>query len=186
MIPSPQEIGERFGDLQARVGKGRIDSLRRVLTPVDVAAGAILIEEGAPHETLHLLWEGTLAVQVALASGARWEIGRLGPGSVVGEVSFIDGGLASATVTAVTGAQLLTLSRAALGELERSDAHLAAGVMQALCDSLAARVRDASNRLEEAGPSAASAPSQPSKGAGSGSGSTWRDVLGVLFGTREE
>ncbi|HBL14025.1 MAG TPA: cyclic nucleotide-binding protein, partial [Cyanobacteria bacterium UBA11162] len=54
----------------------------------EVVAGTVLIEEGRPIDTLHILLEGTLAVSVAALEGKT--IARLTSGAVVGEMSFAD------------------------------------------------------------------------------------------------
>ena len=65
-------------------------------------------------------------------------IAQLGPGDVVGELSLIDGGRRSATVTATTDLEVLELDREDLFALMKK----APPVVRKLLEALAQRVRE--------------------------------------------
>src|SRR5690606_6649806 len=79
--------------------------------------GATVIAAGSVDRTLVILVRGTLEVELPDRSGRRrgrtghrpMVAERLDPGAVVGELSFLDGEPASATVRAVGEAEVLRL-----------------------------------------------------------------------------
>lgn len=62
-----------------------------------IEEGAVLIEQGQPGGTIYLILDGMLRVSV---DGA--EVAELGPGAIVGERAVLEGGSATASVTAMT------------------------------------------------------------------------------------
>jgi len=62
-----------------------------------VEEGSNLIDQGQPGGTIYLILDGMLRVSV---DGE--EVAELGPGAIVGERAVLEGGLATATVTAMT------------------------------------------------------------------------------------
>ncbi|MBI4818702.1 MAG: cyclic nucleotide-binding domain-containing protein [Deltaproteobacteria bacterium] len=71
-----------------------IDWLIGAGTREDVGKGRALIQEGQPVEKLYLTLSGSFAV-----STKNKQIATIGPGEVVGELSFLDSRPPSATVT---------------------------------------------------------------------------------------
>lgn len=59
--------------------------------------GSTLIEQGQPGGDIHLILDGMLRVSVD-----DEEVAELGPGAIVGERAILEGGKATATVTAMT------------------------------------------------------------------------------------
>jgi SulP family sulfate permease len=171
--PTPKEIAERFARITAHLPKGEIEPLVRALAERDVAAGSALLVEGDPSSTLYLLWGGELAVTIR-ADASSEEVGRLRPGAVVGEISLIDGGRATATVTAAADSRVFALSRDALLILEREHPRVAAAIYRAMCDALSGRIRSATTRYEATGENLESG--APTAGRG------WLDSLRDLFG----
>jgi CRP-like cAMP-binding protein len=64
---------------------------------VTIEAGSNLIEQGQPGGPIYLILDGMLIVTV---DGE--EVAQLGPGAIVGEMAILEGGFATATVTAMT------------------------------------------------------------------------------------
>lgn len=84
---------------------------------VHVDQDTVIIEQGAPGGTIHLILDGMLRVTV---DGE--EVAELGPGAIVGERAVVEGGVATATVTALTPVRAAeipatALDRAALEEV---------------------------------------------------------------------
>ncbi len=102
--------------------------------------GAELLREGAAGDSLFVVLEGVLEASVAHASRGRTALGRLKAGDVIGEMSLLTGEARSAAVTAVTGAVLMRIDRAALQPVFRparmplppSPPSLPAGVQRAM------------------------------------------------------
>lgn len=85
----------------------------------ELAEGEVLFAQGSPGETLSLVLDGLVDVDV---DGVGY--GELGPGTVLGERAILSGGVRTATVTAVTGVRVAevpasAVDRAALEELTR-------------------------------------------------------------------
>jgi CRP/FNR family transcriptional regulator, cyclic AMP receptor protein len=105
----------------------------------EVPAGTILISEGKPIDTLHILLEGTLLVSVAALDGKA--IARLTSGAVVGEMSFADARPPSATVEAVEDSLVLSIPRAQLLEKLQKDEGFASRFYRAIAIFLSTRLR---------------------------------------------
>jgi CRP/FNR family cyclic AMP-dependent transcriptional regulator len=103
----------------------------------DLPKGTVMTRQGATGGLAYLIATGQADV---IRDGKR--IARLGPGDVVGELSLIDGGQRSATVTATTDLEVLELDRAELFTLMKK----APPVVHKLLEALAQRVRDVDAR----------------------------------------
>jgi hypothetical protein len=64
---------------------------------VSLAEGAVLVEQGRPGGSIYLVLDGMLHVSV---DGS--DVAELGPGAIIGERAVLEGGKATATVTAAT------------------------------------------------------------------------------------
>ncbi len=73
--------------------------LETLMTPVRVAAGQVLVREGARNRQFVLVQEGTLRV-----TKDGQPVAELGAGDFVGELSLLGDGTATATVTTTTDA----------------------------------------------------------------------------------
>jgi CRP/FNR family cyclic AMP-dependent transcriptional regulator len=71
----------------------------------------VLVTQEVPADGLYLITRGRASVSVAGRDGAAVTIGELGVGEIVGEISLLDGGTASATVTALTSLDLIAVNR---------------------------------------------------------------------------
>jgi CRP-like cAMP-binding protein len=83
---------------------------------VNIDEGATLITQGQPGGTIHLILDGMLRVTV---DGE--EVAELGPGAIVGERAVVEGGVATATVTARTPVRAASIDATSLDrdELEK-------------------------------------------------------------------
>lgn len=94
----------------------RIDELMELFAPKCYAAGESLLKEGDVGDGLHVLLAGE--VDVFRWNGQRQvRVARLGPAEIVGEMSLLDAGAVSATVTARDAVQTLFLSRGSFQRL---------------------------------------------------------------------
>lgn len=131
-------------DLFAGLDASQIEQVARVFEPVNLARGSVLFREGDPSDALYVVLDGFL--QVALEPGDAREAGRslvqMGPGQSVGELSLVDGGPRSATVTAVTPkVALARASRAALDALCEDDTAIGYRVMRNIAADVAYKLR---------------------------------------------
>jgi CRP/FNR family cyclic AMP-dependent transcriptional regulator len=108
-------------------------------TPVRLAADEALFLAGDGGNGCYLVEEGLLKVAIVSHSGGERILALLGPGTIVGEMSIIDGRPRSASVVAVRQAALKFLSRAAFDEFTRKQPE----VYKYLVKLLASRLREA-------------------------------------------
>ena len=121
------------------------------------AEGDVLIREGEVPAAIFMLLEGVLDANSA--DGRR--LARLGPGSLVGEMSFADKAPASASVVAAEEARTLALPRDALAAQLAADPAFAAGFYRALAATISGRLRAANARLSAAAPGDQGRPAPP-------------------------
>ncbi len=105
----------------------------------------VLITEGQPLNALYIVIDGTLKVYVA-ALGNR-EIGIITSGEVLGEMSFVDGRLPSATVKAVENSLILSIPRQKLTEKLEQDVLFSLRFYRAITKFLSTRLRGTVSRL---------------------------------------
>lgn len=116
-----------------------VDWLAEVGEQKPAAAGTILIYEGKPADALYILLDGTLVVSISALEGRQ--IARLATGEVVGEMSFIDDRLPSATVQTLEDSTVLMIPRAKLTEKLTQDVEFAARFYRSLALLLSHRLR---------------------------------------------
>lgn len=109
---------------------------------VRVAAGTPLIEEGHVADAVYFVLDGMVGA-TSRASGQR-VLARLAAGEIVGEMSFVDQGPPSATVTALVDSKLLKVPRDALSQKLARDSAFAARFYKAIAIFLSDRLRAAS------------------------------------------
>lgn len=109
--------------------------------------GDVVVHEGDPADSLHLVEAGRLAVRVTTPEGDAATLNILGPGDYFGELSLLDGRspTRSASVVALEAATTRSLSASAFRDLRSR--HRAAD--QVLLGLLARRVEELSARLVE-------------------------------------
>ena len=104
---------------------------------IDVPEGRVLIRQGEPGRECFVIAEGKAKATVRGSGSAS-----LGPGDVVGEMSLLDQGPRSATVTARTDMHLLVLTSRSFSALITQVPLVARRIMA----TLAGRVREAEAR----------------------------------------
>jgi CRP/FNR family transcriptional regulator, cyclic AMP receptor protein len=112
-----------------RLSEPDLERIAAVLAERTVAAGSILVEEGATGQHSFLIVEGDACV---VTGGVT--VARVGPGEFVGELALLTDRPRCATVRAETAMCLLVLDRATL-------ASLIDPVSEALLGTLARRLR---------------------------------------------
>jgi CRP-like cAMP-binding protein len=89
--------------------------LARSMTSRDLAAGEVLVREGATDDHLYVVVHGALGVLKAAGTDQELMLSSLRPGDVAGELSFLDGATRFASLVAMSETRVLSLSR---GDLE--------------------------------------------------------------------
>ncbi len=110
-----------------------------------IQSGAILIEEDQPLEALYIVLSGTLNVCVAALENQV--VGKIGCGEILGEMSFVDGRLPSATVKAVEDCCVLSIPRAILSQKLEEDVLFSLRFYRAITKFLSSRLRATVNHF---------------------------------------
>jgi CRP/FNR family transcriptional regulator, cyclic AMP receptor protein len=113
--------------------------------------GAQIIRQGEKSDTgfMVLVLEGEITVESLMPSRVDpVTVTVLGPGSLIGEMSLVDGAARSATCTASTTVTCAVLTRSALETLIQERPATAAKLMTAVAQRLAERLRENGQQLQ--------------------------------------
>lgn len=108
---------------------------------VTLARSEVLMKRGQAEQSLYLVASGALEVNPGSGGLAMGTLLREGPGAVIGEIAFFDGGARSATVWATEPSQLLALARPDIEAFAAQHAERGLELLFALGRVLAFRVR---------------------------------------------
>ena len=103
--------------------------------------GDAIVTAGAADQSLYLVLEGQLEVLAERGRRGYRRLASVGTGSVIGELSFFDGGGRSALVRAVAPAVLAEMSRSEFDALAAASPDLARRLLFDLGRILAQRLR---------------------------------------------
>jgi CRP-like cAMP-binding protein len=107
-----------------------------------VPAGDALIRRGEPDRTLHFVLRGSLEVMAHSGDGmSLGPLAQIGAGSVLGELSFFDGGPRSAGAWAVEDCDVASLAPDRYAAFEAANPRLARDLLFALGRILSLRLR---------------------------------------------
>ena len=113
--------------------------------------GEVVIKEGDKIDELLIMQRGKLRVIHGSRQAAAGEfVGPLGPGNAVGEMSFLDGGGASATLIADGDAELLAVPKSVLDELVEKDPAFAGRLYLSLFLEISQKLRSTNLRVPPA------------------------------------
>jgi NTE family protein len=130
-------------NLPGLLGEDAWTALTRHMVTRAFQPGDTIVERGELAPDFHVIDTGAAAVIASTAHGERRELGRLGPGDCVGEMSLLTGEPASADVVAVTPVKAFGASQQLIGDL----GELRLGLISALSTILASRLKHANERL---------------------------------------
>ncbi|MDQ2941502.1 MAG: cyclic nucleotide-binding domain-containing protein, partial [Chloroflexota bacterium] len=116
----------RATPLFAGLPEEHLERLAAMSEPMHLGPGDLLLEEGSPGDALFVVISGELDV-TKRADGSELPVARIGPGSIQGEMAALEGGIRTASVRAVSEADVLRIPNEALRALLESgpDAALA-------------------------------------------------------------
>jgi CRP/FNR family transcriptional regulator, cyclic AMP receptor protein len=130
-----EEVG-----LLAGCSRRQLRAIARISEVIEVPAATVLARAGAPGEEFFLILDGSARVEVSPRKRSRLE-----PGQYFGEMSLLDGGPRSASVTAETPLRLLVIKRRDFTTLLKAAPELT----QSLLTTLSQRVRHAEAGLTD-------------------------------------
>lgn len=102
--------------------------------------GARLTREGEPPEHLFYIAEGEVSIR---ASGA--EVATCGPGTLIGELSLVDDGPASATAIATSPLRYWTIPTATVRSLRDSDVDISLALEAGIAQAIKAKLVEANS-----------------------------------------
>ena len=123
--------------------RDRVESIGEVKR---IAEGAFLIRAGEIDSTLFAVEDGHLDI-IGVEEGERKVIATVGPGDVLGEVSFIDDSPRSLSVQAGEEAVVRAWDKRTLSEALAFEPQLLAKFAVAMSELLVERLRDVSRRV---------------------------------------
>ena len=123
-----------------------VHKLGKIGTQFEFGTGTKLLTQGEPVSALMVVIEGHVAVRIH-GEETKIDVSVLGPGDLMGEMSFVTGEAASASVVAIESGKALSLSRKALEAAVKDDMGFAARFHLALAGLMAERLRETTTRL---------------------------------------
>lgn len=141
-------FAQRFPDLAAQLSGEELNAMFHAFDVLEVGAEEALIAEGTITDVLYLVWDGKLAVSMNTPYGEQ-NIAQVGPGAFLGEVSLMDPGPATASVTTQEGCTVLALNHQQLEILWQGHPRLATIFLRRLAQVIADRIRASNSYLDE-------------------------------------
>ena len=99
-------------------------------------AGEKIVQQGVPAGAVYVIVKGRASVSVAARDGRILTLRDIGEAEIIGEVSLLDGGLPSATVTAVTNLELIVVERQPFLRLVEERPRIAVALLPVLASRL--------------------------------------------------
>src|SRR5215813_4479742 len=106
-----------------------------------IPSNGVLVREDDPSETIFFIADGLFEAYIYGDSTSRLKVGQLGPGEIVGEISWLDGKPISATVRALETSSVIALSIPVLERKLAEDPAFAARFFRAVATLEAKRLR---------------------------------------------
>ncbi|CAN7700372.1 cyclic nucleotide-binding domain-containing protein [Variovorax sp. LjRoot290] len=122
------------------------ETLASYLQPFDLAAGQVLIDQGANDRTLFFIESGALSVHL-IGDKGQMRLAILNPGSVVGEGAFFSRLPRSANVVATGAARVWRLTPIRFSEMSNRQPNLALEMALALGAVIARRMVNRPKRV---------------------------------------
>jgi len=117
------------------------DSVGAILSVTTIPAGRVIFAEGEPGDAAYFILEGAAEVVREGEDGAACVLAQVRAGWIVGEMSLLDRGPRSATVTAVDKCRLAQLTRDDFETLVAEHPVIACLILRRLGRMLSLRLR---------------------------------------------
>jgi CRP-like cAMP-binding protein len=149
MIPlNVPNFANLFPELAEKLSSEELELIFHAFEVLEIGPAEALIAEGTTTDALYLVWDGDLDVSVETPYGEK-EFAQVGPGAFLGEISLMDPGPATATVTTKEGCTALALNHQKLKHFWDEYPHLATVFLHQLARVVAGRIRTANQYLDE-------------------------------------
>jgi len=118
-----------------------IATLEARLQVFDAPKGTALFSQGEHIDTLYFIKRGAISVHLHDAKGIAHRLAAFQPGTVIGEIAFLEGGARSATAVADQDATVLMLTRDIFNTLEAEHPRIARRLIGNVAQEIARRLR---------------------------------------------
>lgn len=125
----------RATPLFAELDETDLARLAAMAEPMHLEPGEVLIEEGTTGDAIFVVGSGELEV-TKRSSGAEVPVARVGPGAIQGEMAALEQGPRTATVRAVTSADVLRIPYTAMRELLAASPDASIGIIRTVVGRL--------------------------------------------------
>jgi CRP/FNR family cyclic AMP-dependent transcriptional regulator len=99
-------------------------------------AGEEIVQQDLPTNGVYVIVKGRASISVAARDGRVLTLRDVGEAEIIGEVSLLDGGLPSATVTALTNLELIVVDRQSFMNLVEERPKIAVALLPVLASRL--------------------------------------------------
>ncbi len=127
----------------AGLEKSDREALAARMRPQDYAAGQMIFSRGDEPRDLYVVSAGRVRLSILSSDGRELSVAHATAGEVFGEIAVLDGGVRTASATAIEPTKVHTLSRAVFKQAMDGNPRIAQAVINFLC----ARLRDTDHRF---------------------------------------
>lgn len=139
---------KRFPQLGSSLEPDELDALLKLLKTQYVEASESLIIEGTMTDSLYLVWDGELDVIMQSPEGEH-KVATIERGALLGEISLLSPGKATATVRSELGCVALHLDVDSLQQFWATYPHAASVFLRELSRLVTQRIRSANETLND-------------------------------------
>lgn len=125
------------------LGRRKLRQINMLVERSAFRAGEEIVKEGTPCDAIYIIKEGSVKV----VKGRR-HIVDIGKGEPVGEISFIDKGLRSASVIALEDTVLIKIPAGSFEKLLAREKDLASNIYKSVAETLCHRLRETNEVLK--------------------------------------
>ncbi len=125
-----------------------LTELIRAIQPVKLGTKDVLFKEGDPGDAAYVVETGRLEVYLERPEG-RIHLAELGPNSVLGEITLLDGQKRTATATALEATTLFRLDKQEYDFLRRNLRPVAFKIMRPIATTLCDRLRETNQLITD-------------------------------------
>ena len=138
----------KAGIFRGLVGE-ELELVRGFLISRHLAQGEALFNRGDPVDGLYIIDEGQIGIRIEDAHGMRRRIAAFTPGTMIGEIAFVEGGDRSAQAIAEEESVLWLLKREYLPDIERANPKVVHILFANIAREVAARLRNTTEVLRQ-------------------------------------
>jgi CRP-like cAMP-binding protein len=124
--------------------------LSRHLDQVELLPHTYLYHEGDGPGAAYLVATGKLEMLIRTPGKSDFRVSRVGPGALIGEMSFMDGGRRASSVRAIQRSRVYGLGRQYYRSLQRKGDPLADKIVQVVARSVCERLRETDRQILQA------------------------------------